>query len=240
MTTSSVNNSVFHDIIENKNSLKPKLHWIGTEHPTFGTFQLKTREYTMSILFPAAPVAQPGEQIPPQTLQLTLHGLQGAKEVALKYSKQAEQKLLQTGEFHTSASRRRINRILPASFRNIPCNMHGMGKTVNELHAMLKLHEESYQRKMLILHFMQYEQEGFRKTKRINRTKLVEEEKVKERNTMGYAHNNVHLLLNLRHLNHLSNDKPSKDAICHQSGKLGTVRRQLSRVSHRVERKRRS
>ncbi|GJS27599.1 retrotransposon protein, putative, ty1-copia subclass [Tanacetum coccineum] len=56
-------------------------------------------------------------------------------------------------------------------------NMHGMGKTVNELHATLKLHEDTLPKKDAnpALHA---KQEGFRKTKKINRTKLLRGVKV--------------------------------------------------------------
>nr|GEU81434.1 hypothetical protein [Tanacetum cinerariifolium] len=52
-------------------------------------------------------------------------------------------------------------------------NMHSMGKTMNELHAMLKLHEDTLPKKDSnpVLHAN--EQEGFRKTRKINCIKLL-------------------------------------------------------------------
>ncbi|GJT58047.1 hypothetical protein Tco_0993101 [Tanacetum coccineum] len=47
-------------------------------------------------------------------------------------------------------------------------NMHGMGKTVNELHAMLKLHEETLPKKDANPALHAIRAEGFRKTRRIN------------------------------------------------------------------------
>nr|GEZ48348.1 hypothetical protein [Tanacetum cinerariifolium] len=66
-------------------------------------------------------------------------------------------------------------------------NMHGMGKTINELHAMLKLHEETRPKKDAnpALHAIQAG-----KTIKINRTKLTTPPPNK--------------------------DNPAKDAICHQ------------------------
>nr|GEZ87464.1 hypothetical protein [Tanacetum cinerariifolium] len=60
------------------------------------------------------------------------------QELKGMYSKQAEQELLQTvREFYTSKQEEGQSNY----------NMHGMRKTVNELHAMLKLHEEMLPKK---------------------------------------------------------------------------------------------
>nr|GEW78807.1 zinc finger, CCHC-type [Tanacetum cinerariifolium] len=64
------------------------------------------KENYLEHLIPAAPIAPPGQQVPPQDLAAHAAWVKGQKEVAeLKamYSKQAEQELLQTvREFHTS------------------------------------------------------------------------------------------------------------------------------------------
>ncbi|GJV31263.1 hypothetical protein Tco_1391663 [Tanacetum coccineum] len=184
------------------------------------------KEYYLEHPIPAAPVAQPGEQIPPEDLAAHAAWVKGQKEVAVlmlltmdldiqrnlahlgaydmlqelkaMFSKQAEQELLQTvREFHTCKQEEgqsvsthvlkmkgyidnlerlgqpvgknlavslilvSLNKDFTSFVQNF--NMHGMGKTVNELHAMLKLHEESLEEKMLILHFMQYERDAVQK-----------------------------------------------------------------------------
>nr|GEU91681.1 hypothetical protein [Tanacetum cinerariifolium] len=159
---------------------------------------------------PAAPVAPPGQQVPPQAIAthaawvkrqkkivvlmlLTMdieiqrniahlgsyHMLQKLKAMC---SKQAEQELLQTvREFHTCKQAEgqsvsshvlkmkgyidNLKRLGQPVGKNLAVslilvslnkdfdsfvqnyNMHGMGKAVNELHAMLKLHEESLPKK---------------------------------------------------------------------------------------------
>ncbi|GJX39923.1 hypothetical protein Tco_0254913 [Tanacetum coccineum] len=58
-------------------------------------------------------------------------------------------------EFHTCKQGGKVNLLAPSSkmkgyivnLEDSNFNMHGMGKTVNELHAMLKLHEESLPKK---------------------------------------------------------------------------------------------
>ncbi|GKF00546.1 hypothetical protein Tco_0023896, partial [Tanacetum coccineum] len=73
-------------------------------------------------------------------------------ELKAMFSKQAKQELLQTvREFHT-CKQEEASLILVSLNKNFASfvqnfNMHGMGKTVNELHAMLKLHEETFPKK---------------------------------------------------------------------------------------------
>ncbi|GJZ88595.1 zinc finger, CCHC-type containing protein [Tanacetum coccineum] len=83
-------------------------------------------------------------------------------------------------------------------------NMHGMGKTVNELHAMLKLHEEMLPKKDVnpALHAI-----------RAGRSK------------MGYAPNNVPFAPKPKTPPPPKKDNPAKDAICHQCGEIGHWRR---------------
>ncbi|GJR85590.1 hypothetical protein Tco_0209601 [Tanacetum coccineum] len=81
------------------------------------------------------------------------------RELKALYSKQAEQELLQTvREFHTCKQEEgqsvsshvlkmkgyidNLERLGQPNY-----NMHGMGKTINELHAMFKLHEEMLPKK---------------------------------------------------------------------------------------------
>nr|GFC28295.1 zinc finger, CCHC-type [Tanacetum cinerariifolium]GFC28334.1 zinc finger, CCHC-type [Tanacetum cinerariifolium] len=83
------------------------------------------------------------------------------QELKAMYTKQAEQELLQTvREFHTCKQaegqsvsshvlkmKGYILKTWSDSVNQLNYNMHGMGKTINELHAMLKLHEESLPKK---------------------------------------------------------------------------------------------
>nr|GEY84982.1 hypothetical protein [Tanacetum cinerariifolium] len=100
------------------------------------------------------------KQVPPEALAAHAAWVKGQKEVdELKalYSKQAEQELLQTvREFHTckqeegqSVSSHVLK--MKGYIDNLDFvqnyNMRGMRKTVNELHAMLKLHEETLPKK---------------------------------------------------------------------------------------------
>nr|GFB15636.1 zinc finger, CCHC-type [Tanacetum cinerariifolium] len=71
------------------------------------------------------------------------------KELKMLYAQQAEQELLQTArEFH--ACKQEEGQSEYDSFVQI-YNMHGMGKTVTELHAMLKLHKQTLPKKDVAL-----------------------------------------------------------------------------------------
>ncbi|GJW98304.1 retrotransposon protein, putative, ty1-copia subclass [Tanacetum coccineum] len=74
------------------------------------------------------------------------------KELKAMFSKQAEQELLHTErEFH-ACKQEEVSLILVSLNKDYDrfmqnYNMHGMGKTVNELHAMLNLHEDTLPKK---------------------------------------------------------------------------------------------
>ena len=159
---------------------------------------------------PAAPVALPEQQVPPEALAAHAAWVKGQKEVAVlmlltmdleiqrnlahlgaydmlqelkaMYSKQAEQELLQTvRDFHACKQEEgqsvssyvlkmksyidNLERLGQPVSQNLAVslilvslskdydsfmqnyNMHGMGKIVNKLHAMLKLHEDTLPKK---------------------------------------------------------------------------------------------
>ncbi|GKB51961.1 hypothetical protein Tco_0902714, partial [Tanacetum coccineum] len=70
-------------------------------------------------------------------------------------------------------------------------NMHGMGKTVNELHAMLKLHEESLPKKDVNPALHAIRAGRVQKNQKNKPHKAGRGSQGKGKNKMGYAHNNV-------------------------------------------------
>ncbi|GKD58999.1 hypothetical protein Tco_1296508 [Tanacetum coccineum] len=192
------------DFFEKQKSLDPT-SFDGTRQLRL-VLSTEDKEYYLEHHIPVAPVAQHGQQIPPEDLAAHAAWVKGKKEVAVlmlltmdlhtqwnlaylgaydmlqelkaMFSKQAEQELLQTvKEFHTCKQEEgqsvsthvlkmkgyienleRLGQNLEVSLILVSLNkdftsfvqnfnMHGMGKTVNELHAMLKLHEESLPKK---------------------------------------------------------------------------------------------
>nr|GEY48694.1 zinc finger, CCHC-type [Tanacetum cinerariifolium] len=101
-------------------------------------------------------------------------------------------------------------------------NMHGMGKTVNELHAMLKLHEEMLPKKDAnpALHAI-----------RVGRVQKNKSHKAgkgshgKGKGKMGNASNNASFASKPKTPPPPKKDNPAKDAICHQCGEVGHWRR---------------
>nr|GEX29968.1 zinc finger, CCHC-type [Tanacetum cinerariifolium] len=208
MTTSVGNNSVFRSFFEKQKLTGPNfIDWYRQLRLVLST---EDKENYLEHPIPAAPVAPPGQQVPPQALAVHAAWVKGQKEVVVlmlltmdleiqrnlahlgaydmlqelkaMYSKQAEQELLQTvREFHTSKQVEgqsvsshvlkmkgyidNLERLGQPVGQNLAVslilvflnkdfdsfvqnnNMHGMGKTVNELHAMLKLHEETLPKK---------------------------------------------------------------------------------------------
>nr|GEW48061.1 retrovirus-related Pol polyprotein from transposon TNT 1-94 [Tanacetum cinerariifolium] len=110
-----------------------------------GPYRTKDKLKYQELPIPATPVpAVAGQQVPLETLAAHTAWVKGQKEIAeLKtlFSQQAEQELLQTmREFH--ACKQEEGQSKYDSFvQNY--NMHGMEKTVNKLHAMLNLHEQT-------------------------------------------------------------------------------------------------
>ncbi|GKE35818.1 zinc finger, CCHC-type containing protein [Tanacetum coccineum] len=149
MTTSSVNNLVFRGFFEKQKLSGPNfIDWyrqLRIVLSVMGKF-----DYLEQPIPPALVPAQPGQQVAPEALATHAAWVKGSKEIAgimlmtmepkiqlylenlsayemlqeLKtlFAQQADQELLQTMQNHS---------------------MHGMGKTVNELHAMQKLHEQT-------------------------------------------------------------------------------------------------
>nr|GEW20711.1 zinc finger, CCHC-type [Tanacetum cinerariifolium] len=260
MTTLVENNSVFRSFFKKQKLTGPNfIDWYRQLHLVLST---EDKENYLDHHIPVAPVAPPGHQVPPQALATHAAWVKGQKEVAMLmlltmdleiqknlahlgaydmlqelkaiYSKQVEQKLLQTvREFHTSKQEEgqsfsshvlkmkgyidnlerlgqpvgqnlavslilvSLNKDFDSFVQNY--NMHGMGKTVNELHAILKMHEETLPKKDVnpALYAI-----------RAGRVQMNQKNKPHKAAKRGHG-----------------KDNPAKEAICHQCGELGHWRR---------------
>nr|GEU54136.1 hypothetical protein [Tanacetum cinerariifolium] len=101
MTTSVGNKSVFRSFFDKQKLTGPNfIDWYRQLRLVLST---EYKENYLEHHIPAAHVAPPGQQVPPQALAAHAAWVKGQKEVDAMYSKQAEQELLQTvREFHTS------------------------------------------------------------------------------------------------------------------------------------------
>ncbi|GKD16364.1 retrotransposon protein, putative, ty1-copia subclass, partial [Tanacetum coccineum] len=103
--------------------------------------------------------------------------------------------------------------------------MHDMRKTVNELHAMLKLHEETLPKKYAnpVLHAIRAGR--VQKNQKNKPHKAAKGGQGKGKSKMGYAPNNVPFAPKPKTPPPPKKDNPAKDAICHQCGEIGHWRR---------------
>nr|GFC98225.1 zinc finger, CCHC-type [Tanacetum cinerariifolium] len=103
--------------------------------------------------------------------------------------------------------------------------MHGMGKTVNELHAMLKLHEETLPKKDAnpALHAIRVGR--IQKNQKNKPHKAGKGSHGKGKGKMGNASNNASFASRPKTPPPPKKDNPAKGAICHQCGKVRHWRR---------------
>ncbi|GJU58909.1 hypothetical protein Tco_1236675 [Tanacetum coccineum] len=203
MTTSVENNSVFRGFFEKQKLTGP--NFIDLYRQLCLVLSTEDKEKYLEHLIPEAPVAPLGQQVPPASIAAHAAWVKGQKEVdELKamFSKQAKQELLQTvREFHT-------------------CKQEE-GKTVNELHAMLKLHEETLPKKDAnpALHVIRAGK--VQKNQQNKPHKAAKGGHGKGKSEMGYAPNNAPFAPKPKTPPPPKKDNPAKDAICHQCGEIG-------------------
>ncbi|GJT01759.1 zinc finger, CCHC-type containing protein [Tanacetum coccineum] len=286
MTTSVGNNSVFRSFFEKQKLTGPNfIDWYRQLRLVLST---EDKENYLEHPIPAAPVAQPGQQVPPEALAAHAAWVKGQKEVVVlmlltmdldiqrnlahlgaydmlqelkaMFSKQAEQELLQTvREFHTCKQEEgqsvsshvlkmkgyidnlerlgqpvgqnlavslilvSLNKDFASFVQNF--NMHGMGKTVNELHAMLKLHEETLPKKDANPALHAIRAGRVQKNQKNKPHKAAKGGHGKGKGKMGYAPNNAPFAPKPKTPPPPKKDNPAKDAICHQCGEVGHWRR---------------
>ncbi|GKB86149.1 hypothetical protein Tco_0958421, partial [Tanacetum coccineum] len=253
MTTSVGNNSVFRSFFEKQKLTGPNfIDWYRQLRLVLST---EDKEYYLEHPIPAAPVAQPGEQIPPEDLAAHAAWVKGQREVAVlmlltmdldiqrnlahlgaydmlrelkaMFSKQAEQELLHTGyidnlerlgqpvgqNLAVSLILVSLNKDFTSFVQNF--NMHGMGKTVNELHAMLKLHEESLPKKDANPALHAIRAGRVQKNQKSKPHKAAKRAHGKGKGKMGYAPNNASFAPKPKNPPPPKKDNPAKDAVCH-------------------------
>nr|GEZ20828.1 hypothetical protein [Tanacetum cinerariifolium] len=237
MTTSVGNNSVFRSFFEKQKLTGP--NFIDWYRQLCLVLSIEDKENYLEHPIPDAPVAPPGQQVPPEALAAHAAWVKGKKEVAeLKamYSKQAEHELLQTvREFHTSKQEEvgqnlvvslilvSLNKDFDSFVQNY--NMHGMGKSVNELHAMLKLHEETLPKKDANPALHAIRAGRVQKNQKNKSHKAGKGSHGKGKGKMGNASNNASFASKPKTPPLPKKDNPAKDAICHQCGEVRHWRR---------------
>ncbi|GKE09914.1 zinc finger, CCHC-type containing protein, partial [Tanacetum coccineum] len=205
---------------------------------------------------PVAPVAAPGQQVPPKAL-----AAHGAWELKTMFAQQAEQELLQTvREIHACKQEEgqsvssyilKMKRCIenlerlgqPVSLRLAVSlilvslskeydgfvqnyNMHSMGKTMNNLHAMLKLHEHTLPKKDVAPALHAIRAGRVQKNQKKKPHKAPKGNQGKGKAKMGYAPVPAPSFApKPKNPPPPNKDNPAKDAICHQCGEVGHWRR---------------
>nr|GEW40259.1 hypothetical protein [Tanacetum cinerariifolium] len=167
MTTSVGNNSVFRSFFEKQKLNGPNfIDWYRQLRLVLST---EDKENYLEHPIPVAPVAPPRQQVPPQAIAAHPARVKGQKEVATVREfhtyKQAEGQSVSSYVLKIKGYIDNLERLGQPVRKNLAVslilvslnkdfdsfvqnyNMHDLGKTVNKLHAILKLHEESLPKK---------------------------------------------------------------------------------------------
>ncbi|GKF12390.1 hypothetical protein Tco_0050316 [Tanacetum coccineum] len=149
MTTSVENNSVFRSFLEKQKLTGPNfIDWYRQLHLVLST---KDKENYLEHPIPTPPVAALGKQVPLEALTAYV-----AWDLKAMYSKQAEHELLHTVRAFHACKQEEGQSVslyvlkMKSYIDNLECLGHPMSLnlgTMNELHAMLKLHEETIPKK---------------------------------------------------------------------------------------------
>nr|GEW37653.1 ribonuclease H-like domain-containing protein [Tanacetum cinerariifolium] len=211
MTTSVENNYVFRSFFEKQKITGP--NFINWYRQLRVVLLIKDKDNYLEHPIPAAPVAPPGQQVPPAALAAYAAWVKGQKEVnELKamYYKQAEQELLQTvREFHTSKQEEGqsvSSHVL--KMKGYIENLERLGQPVGQNLAV-----------SLILVSLNKDFDSFVQ----NYTGKGSHGKGKGK--MGNFSNNVSFASKPKTPSPPRKDNPAKDAICHQCGEVGHWRR---------------
>ncbi|GJZ76531.1 zinc finger, CCHC-type containing protein [Tanacetum coccineum] len=151
-------------------------------------------------------------------------------ELKALYSKQAEQELLQTvRDFHT-CKQEEVSLILVGLSMEYDSfvqnyNMHSMGKTVNELYVMLKLHEETLPNKVVAPALHAIRAGKVQKNKNKKPSKAAKGVQGKGKGKKAYANAKPSYASKPKNLPPPKKDNPAKYAICHHCGEVGHWRR---------------
>nr|GFA10437.1 hypothetical protein [Tanacetum cinerariifolium] len=140
MTTSVVKNLVFRGFFEKQKSTRPNfINWYQQLR-----IVISVDDKLEQPISPAPVPAQAGQQVALEALAAHAAWVRGSIEIAelmlMTIEPEIQRNLENLGAYEMLQE-------LKTLFSQQNYNTHGMGKTVNELHAMLKLHEQTLPKK---------------------------------------------------------------------------------------------
>ncbi|GJW14012.1 retrotransposon protein, putative, ty1-copia subclass [Tanacetum coccineum] len=225
MTTTVINNSVFKGFFEKHKLTRPNfIDW-------YRQFQIvllaedKLNYLEHPILVAPVP-AFAGQQVPPEALAAHATWIKGQKEIVVE-GQFVSSYVLNMKSYIANLERLGhpvslslvVSLILVSLLKEYDSfvqnyNMRGMGKTVNELHVMLKLHEQTLPKKDApALHAIREDKVQKKKNHKNKKPQLAARgnNHGKGKSKLAYAPKPKILRLPKK-------DNPAKDVICHQCG----------------------
>nr|GEY61251.1 zinc finger, CCHC-type [Tanacetum cinerariifolium] len=221
-TTSIENNSVFRSFFEKQKLTGP--NFIDWYRQLRLLLSVEDEEnYTQNHI----PVAPPGQQTVREFYTSKQEEGQSVSSYVLKmkgYIKNLEQLDQPVGQnLAVSLILVSLNKDFDNFMQNY--NMHSMGKTMNELHAMVKLYEEMLPKKDVNTALHAIRAGRVQKNKKNKSHKAGKRSHGKCKGKMANASNNVSFASKPKTTPPPKKDNPAKDAICHQCGKVRHWRR---------------
>ncbi|GKB65552.1 retrotransposon protein, putative, ty1-copia subclass, partial [Tanacetum coccineum] len=208
MTTSSANNSVFRGFFEKQKLTRPNfIDWY------------RQLRIVLSIEDKLNYLEQP---LPP-----ALVGPEGQLELKLCLLSKQNRSFFRLREIFTLASRKKGMSLILISLRKEfdsfvqNYNIHSMGKTVNELHAMLKLHEQTLPKNNTpALHAIRAG-----KVQKGNKHKKPQPQLAARGQNQGKGKNKLAYAPKPKIPPPPKRENPAKDSICHECGETGHQKR---------------
>ncbi|GJR53548.1 zinc finger, CCHC-type containing protein [Tanacetum coccineum] len=223
MTTSVGNNSVFRSFFEKQKLTRPNfIDWYRQLRLVLST---EDKEKYLEQPIPTAP----DQPIPPTALATYNEWVKNQKEIVV---------MIRIG---TSSDCERISHV-QAGGRSILSlilvglskeydsfvqnyNMHSIGKTVNELHAMLKLHEETLPKKVVAPALHAIRAGKVQKNKNKKPSKAAKGVQGKGKGRKAYANAEPSYAPKPKNPPPPKKDNPAKETICHHCDEVGHWRR---------------
>ncbi|GJV98963.1 zinc finger, CCHC-type containing protein [Tanacetum coccineum] len=144
MTTSSANNVVFRGLFDKQKLIGPNI--IDWYRQLRIVLSIEDKLNYLEQPLPPAPVAPAGQQVAPEILVAHTAWVKGSIEIAELMLMTMDLEIQQNLEnLHAYDMIQELKTLLRKEFDRFVqnYNMHSLGKTVNELHAMLKLYEQT-------------------------------------------------------------------------------------------------
>ncbi|GJW06422.1 zinc finger, CCHC-type containing protein [Tanacetum coccineum] len=219
MTTLVGNNLVFRILFEKQKLTGPNfIDWYRQLRLVLST---EDKENYLEQPIPVVPVAAARQPIPPKDLATYNEWVKNQKEIVMKrYIDQLER----LG--HPVTLNLGVSLILVGLSKEYDSfvqnyNMHSIGKTVNELHAMLKLHEETLPKKVVAPALHAIRAGKVQKNKNKKPSKAAKGVQGKGNGKKAYAYVEPSYAPKPKNPPPPKKDNPAKDAICHHCSEVG-------------------